>query len=258
LALQVCRATGFNRRWFVCAVGFFALMCVAPRLHADGAKHVDRAVIRYFASELGGAFSPRFIFERELSFESRLQALSDPDRLKDAARPYTGRHIRSALERHIAESLLANLRVDPAPTELEIARQAELARSILCNRIGGDPIFADAVAQEGMSEREVNNFLRRQARASIYLDRMIAPMLTPTRTELRQVYAVEHHPFVQLSFEEAEPLLRQWWIGHRLADAVEQFFSNARQRVSISLLIESRDAVDSEPINAEQPDSTTP
>jgi len=109
-----------------------------------------------------------------------------------------------------------------------------------------------------MPEREVTNFLRRQARASIYLDRMIAPMLAPTRTELRQVYAVEHHPFVQLSFEEAEPLLRQWWIGHRLADAVEQFFSNARQRVSISLLIESRDAVDREPTNAEQPDSTTP
>ena len=233
-------------------------MCVAPRLHADGARHVDRAVIRYFASELGGAFSPRFIFERELSFESRLQALSDPDRLKDATRPYSGRHIRSALERHIAESLLANLRVDPAPTEAEIVRQTELARGILCNRIGGEPVLVHAVAQEGVSEREVTNFLRRQARASIYLDRMIAPMLTPTRTELRQVYAVEHHPFVQLSFEEAEPLLRQWWIGHRLADAVEQFFSNARQRVSISLLIESRDAVDSEPTNAEQPDSTTP
>ena len=257
MGLHVCRAIGFKRRWFVCTVGFFALTSVAPQLHADGAKHVDRTVIRYFASELGGAFSPRFIFERELSFESRLQALSDPDRLKDASRPYSGRHIRTALERHIAESLLANLRVDPAPTEAEIARQTELARGILCNRIGGEPVFADAIAQEGMSEREVTNFLRRQARASIYLDRMIAPMLTPTRTELRQVYAVEHHPFVQFSFEEAEPLLRQWWIGHRLADAVEQFFSNARQRVSISLLIENQDAVDSEPMKAEQPNATT-
>jgi hypothetical protein len=255
LGLNVCRAIGFKQRWLVCAVGFFLFTCVAPRLYADGAAQVDRAVIRYFAAELGGVFSPRFIFERELSFESRLQALSDPDRLKDALRPYSGRHIRSALERHIAESLLANLRVDPAPTEAEIARQTELARSILCNRIGGEPVFAEAVAQEGMSEREVTNFLRRQARASIYLDRMIAPMLTPTRTELRQVYAVEHHPFAQLAFDEAEPLLRQWWIGHRLADAVEQFFSNARQRVAISLLIENREAVDSEPTKSEPPAS---
>lgn len=257
MGLELRCAKGFERRRVASAVVFLALMCVAPQLRADGARQVDRAAIRYFAAELGGAFSPRFIFERELSFESRLQALSDPDRLKDATRPYSGRHIRSALERHIAESLLANLRVDPVPTEAEIAHQTELARGILCNRIGGEPVFADAVAQEGMSEREVTNLLRRQARASIYLDRMIAPMLTPTQTELRQVYAVEHHPFGQVSFEEAESPLRQWWIGHRLADAVEQFFSNARQRVSISLLIENRDVVDSEPVSAAPPESTT-
>jgi exonuclease VII small subunit len=51
-----------------------------------------------------------------------------------------------------------------------------------------------------------------------------------------------------MSFEEAEPSLRQWWIGHRLADAVEQFFSNARQRVSITLLIDNRDEVETEPV----------
>jgi hypothetical protein len=208
-------------------------------------------VIRYVAAELGGPFSPRFIFERELSFEARLQALSDPERLKEATRPYYNRHIRSAIERHVAESLLANLRVDPIPTEAELARQTELARGILYNRVGGEGLLLSAAAQEGVSEREITNLLRRQARASIYLDRMVAPMLTPTRTELRQVYAGEHHPFVHQPFDETETALRQWWIGHRLADAVEQFFSNARQRVTISLLIESRDVLDSEPLNPE-------
>jgi hypothetical protein len=66
-------------------------------------------------------------------------------------------------------------------------------------------------------------------------------MLAPTRTELRQVYAVERHPFTQATFEEAEPLLRRWWVGHRLADAVEQYFANARQRVVITLLVADAD-----------------
>ena len=89
-----------------------------------------------------------------------------------------------------------------------------------------------------MSEREITNMLRRQARASIYLDRMVAPMLTPTRTELRQVYANERHPFAQQSFEDAEAALKRWWIGHRLADAVEQYYTNARQRLIVTVLTE--------------------
>ena len=222
--------------------------CAAGVAQAEvPSKRADRAVIRYGAPELGGARTPQFIFERELSFEARLQALADPDHPKDAPRPYLDRHIRNALERHVAESLLANLRVDPVPTEVELAQQTDVARRILCDRVGGDAALSDAAAQEGMSDREVTNMLRRQARASIYLDRMVAPMLTPTRTELRQVYAVERHPFAQQSFEEAELALKRWWVGHRLADAVEQFFTNARQRVTISLLIENRDASQAEP-----------
>ncbi len=41
---------------------------------------VDRAVVRFEAPETGGARRPRFVFERELAFEARLEALSDPDR----------------------------------------------------------------------------------------------------------------------------------------------------------------------------------
>jgi hypothetical protein len=197
----------------------------------------DRSVMRFFAPDLGGAPTPQFIFERELAFEARLQALADPDQSKDSPKPYLARHVRSAIERHIAESLLANLRVDPAPSDEELDRQAESARRILSERVGGSPALVAAAKAEGMSEREVTILLRRQARASIYLDRMVAPMLTPTRTELRQVYAVERHPFTQSSFEEIEPLLRNWWIGHRLSDAVEQYFANARQRVVVTLTV---------------------
>jgi hypothetical protein len=234
---------GAHLVWIILLVSASAARVV----HADTLSILaDRAVIRYGAPELGGAHTPQFIFERELSFEARLQAIADPDHPKDAARPFLDRHVRNALERHVAESLLANLRVDPVPTEAELAQQTDVARRILCDRVGGDAALNEAAMQEGMSDREVTNMLRRQARASIYLDRMVAPMLTPTRTELRQVYAVERHPFAQQSFEEAELALKRWWVGHRLADAVEQFFTNARQRVTISLLIENRDASQAE------------
>ncbi len=230
--------------WLVLLVS----VCAANTVKAEVSRiPVDRAVVRFGAPELGGVLTPQFIFERELSFEARLQALADPDYPKDAVRPFLDRHIRNALERHVAESLLANLRVDPAPSEAELARQTEVARRILCDRIDGEAALSSAAVQEGMSDREVTNMLRRQARASIYLDRMVAPMLTPTRTELRQVYAVERHPFSQQSFEEAELPLKRWWVGHRLADAVEQFFTNARQRVTIGLLIENRDMNRAEP-----------
>jgi len=197
----------------------------------------DRTVIRFFAPDLGGAPTPQFIFERELAFEARLQALSDPDQAQDAKKPYLARHIRSAIERHIAESLLANLRVEPVPSDEELDRQAQSARTILSDRVGGSAALSAAAKVEGISERELTVLLRRQARASLYLDRMVAPMLTPTRTELRQVYAVERHPFTQSSFEEVETLLRNWWIGHRLSDAVEQYFTNARQRVVVTLTV---------------------
>jgi hypothetical protein len=231
------------RRLF--ALGIFVL-CGALRVlhaHAQSTRSpVDRAVIRFVAPDLGGAPTPEFIFERELAFESRLQALADPDQAKDAVRPYLDRHVRAAVERHIAESLLANLRVDPVPSDADLDRQAESARRILSDRVGGDLSLASAAKAEGITEREVTVLLRRQARAGLYLDRMVAPMLAPTRTELRQVYAVERHPFTQSAFEEVEPLLRRWWIGHRLADAVEQYYSNARQRVVVTLLVARGDA----------------
>jgi hypothetical protein len=227
------------------ALSIFVL-CVALRAisaHAESSQGpVDRAVIRFVAPDLGGAPTPEFIFERELAFESRLQALADPDQPKDAVRPYLDRHVRAAVERHIAESLLANLRVDPVPSDADLDRQAESAHRILSDRVGGDLSLSNAAKAEGITEREVTVLLRRQARAGLYLDRMVAPMLAPTRTELRQVYAVERHPFTQSAFEEVEPLLRRWWIGHRLADAVEQYYSNARQRVVITLLGTGGDA----------------
>ncbi|MGC4068946.1 MAG: hypothetical protein QM784_30735 [Polyangiaceae bacterium] len=197
---------------------------------------VDRAVVRFSAPEVGGIRAPRFIFERELAFEARLEALTDADFARHSERPYLERHVQAALERSIAETLLSSLRVEPAATEAEIEQQATLARRILLDRIGGAEVLEQAARAEGMNEGELLSLFRRRARAGLYLDRMVAPMLTPTSAELRQVYASEPHPYRSVSYDEALPLLTRWVIGRRLREAFEQYYQNARQRLEIVLL----------------------
>src|SRR6188768_4357467 len=87
---------------------------------------LERAVVRFYAPEIGGVEHPRFIYERRLAFEARLAALADQDRGGD--RGYRERHVSAALERHISEVLLASLRIDPEPSEAALLRQVELAR----------------------------------------------------------------------------------------------------------------------------------
>ena len=194
---------------------------------------VDRVLLRFAAPEIGGLRSPRFIFARELAFEARLEALSDVEFPTETEHPYLARHLHAASERHIAETLLAALRVEPVVTERELEEQADVARRILLDRIGGQEVLARAARAEGMSEGDVSTVFRRRARAGIYLDRMVAPMLAPTSLELRQVYATDNHPYRGLTYDKALPLLRRWVIGQRLREAFDQYYQNARQRLTI-------------------------
>jgi hypothetical protein len=199
---------------------------------------VDRAVVRFVSPETGGVRSPRFVYERMLAFEARMEALADPDRgAADAARPYRERHIRAALERHVAESLLSSLRIEPEPTEKELARQTESARRILFERIGGVKPLEDSAKAEGIDSREITSMLRRQARASLYLDRMVAPMLHPSAAELRNIHAMVQTPFRNQPFDRIEPALRRWYVARRLSIALQAFFQGARSRVTIELLV---------------------
>lgn len=204
-----------------------------------GAERValDRAVVRFSAPETGGTRTPRFIFERTLSFEARLEALADPDRAAARdGRPYRERHVRAALERHVAETLLSSLRIDPEPTERELGRQTEAARRMLYERVGGPVALEKAASAEGVDSRELTSILRRQARSSLYLDRMVAPMLAPSEAELRNIHRSVQTPFRDREFEEVAEPLRRWYVGKRLAAALTSFFQNARSRVTLTLL----------------------
>jgi len=193
---------------------------------------LDRVVELWHAPETGGPGKPQFIFERELAFEARIEALADPD---PEPGPYHERHVRAALERHIAESLLASLPILKDPGAKAIAALAEVARGILEQRVRGRAKLIAAAAAEGMGSDELDALLRRQARASVYLDQMVAPMLEPGELELRELLRSGTTPFKDRPFEVVRDELSRWYVGQRLAQAVEAYFQNARSRVVINV-----------------------
>lgn len=195
---------------------------------------LDRVVARFYAPETGGVERPRFVYERRLAFEARLQALADQDRGADE--PYRERHVSAALERHVSEALLSSLRIEPEPPEPVVLRQMDLARKLLIDRVGGEEALLAAQRAEGISNAELSGILRRQARASLYLDRMVAPMLRPSDAELEAIQrsapvALQNEPFARV-----RPLLLRWYVSKRLASAMSSFYQEARSRVTITLL----------------------
>lgn len=222
------------RRLIAIALGGLALLVEGAALAAPAT--LDRVVVRFYAPETGGVERPRFVYERRLAFEARIEALADRDRPSFDAQPYRERHISAALERHVSEVLLASLRIEPEPSEPVLSRQMELARKLLSDRVGGEDPLLEAQRAEGVSNAELGGILRRQARASLYLDRMVAPMLRPSDAELEAIQRSAPPALQTESFERARPLLLRWYISRRLASAMSSFFQEARSRVTITLL----------------------
>lgn len=207
------------------AVGAAAELPVVPETTA-----IDRVVVRWNAPETGGVQKPQFIFARELSFEARLEGLADPDPDRAA---YRDRHVRAALDRHIAETLLASMPTLPEPKPAEIAARAENARAMLEQRVGGRDRLVEAAAVEGISSDELDAMLRRQAKASLYLDRMVAPMLEPSELEMLALHRSGSTPFSSMPFEGVKEGVKRWYVGVRLSQALETYYQNARSRVAI-------------------------
>jgi hypothetical protein len=208
-------------------------LSLAPAARAEPVR-LERAVVRFHAPETGGIGRPRFIYERTLAFEARIEALAAQERGSDA--PYRERHVSAALERHVSEVLLSSLRIEPEPSEALIVRQVELARKVLSDRVGGEVALVEAQRAEGISSAELSALLRRQARASLYLDRMVAPMLRPSDAELEAIQRSAPAALQNESFARARPLLLRWYVSRRLSSAMASFFQEARSRVTITLL----------------------
>ena len=219
------------------AAGFWGSVvaaALAPYASAEEAQVVDRTVVRFTAPETGGIAAPRFVLERVLAFEARLEALMDPAHRRAQAGPYTETHVRVALERHIAEALLSSLSIDPPPTRITIEAQMELARTMLSHQVGGEERLRSAARAEGIDTQELRRLFRRRALASLYLHHMVAPMLTPQDGQLHELHPKS--PFADQPFEAVKPELRRMYIGRALGEAVTAFYQNARSRLRVTVL----------------------
>lgn len=194
---------------------------------------VDRTVVRFTAPETGGNVSPRFIFERVLAFEARVEALADPAHRSSELAPYSETHVRAAMERHIAETLLASLSIDPKPSARTIEAQMNLAQAMLVHQVGAERLRA-AAASEGIDTQELRRLFRRRALASLYLHHMVAPMLAPREAALRELH--QKTPLASQPFDKVKSELARLYVSRALGEAVSAFYQNARSRLNVTIL----------------------
>jgi hypothetical protein len=215
------------------AIAILASSAVAHAQNgANGANErrvVDAVAVRFYSPETGGASRPLFVTDRILSFEARIEALTEG--FHDAKLPYLERHARSALEHHVAEEMLSRLPLENAPADLD-RLVAETGQALL-TRIGGPPAMALAAEAEHLAPSEVDAILRRFALAAIYMDRAISPMLKPTDDQLREVYRTAAHPYRSLTFAQAHVELERWFVAERVRVAESAYLQTARTRVKI-------------------------
>ncbi len=212
-----------------------AAAAAGPTAHADAparAAVVDGVAVRFYAPETGGPSRPLFITARTLAFEARLVALEEDPTSKG----YAERDLRAALDQHVVEEMLAYRPLDQEPDEATVGRVADIFRQSLAQRTGGEAAFARAADAEGISSSEVEVVLRRKARAALYVERGITPVLFPTDEQLRQVYRTSAHPFRRIPYDQCRDDLARWLAVERTRAAEQTFYQTARDRVTVVLL----------------------
>ena len=216
---------------------------------------IDQTAVRWHAPATDGVIQPQFVSARMLAFLARLEALV-AGKPSDAP-AYDSKHVRLALQRHITEVILANLPVDPQAKPKEIADYAEEARNVIERQIAekqmtgtkersnnkgarsGRRLIAAAAVAEGIDAEDLDAFLLRRARASWYLDKMVAPMLEPSTADLIAVQRSGQTPYTKVSFAKARNQLRDWFLTTRLAVALDRYYRNVRSTVRVKLIMPS-------------------
>jgi hypothetical protein len=200
---------------------------------------VDRAAVRFFAPETGGADHPRFVLERTLAFEARLEAMGDGAAgLGEGARD---RDLRNALDHDVAEQVLATLAqkliddspADKRPPQSEIDAVSRRMATALVERLGGRPRIDAAAAAEQVDPTEVDALLVRGGLAAWYLDRSVTPILHPSEEQLRDVFRTAAHPYRGRPFDEVRDALERWFVLDRVRVAEAAFLQAARSHVKL-------------------------
>jgi hypothetical protein len=235
-ASSACRAA---------SVAALAALMAAPPARAETAPArmvLDRAVVRFYAPETGGAARPRFVEQRTLAFEARLESMAErPEGNGDG---YQDRHVRAALDHHVGEEILATLAHkliggSPAsrrPSDADLARVQQDLANALFERLGGRAQVQAAAIAEQLDAAELDTLLRRQALAAWYLDRAVSPLLQPSDEQLREVYRTSTHPYRGRPFEEVRTELARWFLMERVRAAETAFYQGARSRVVVVVI----------------------
>jgi hypothetical protein len=212
-----------------------------PVPHVAGAV-VDRVVVRFYALETGSSLRPRFVTERVLAFEARLEAEAEGKADGGGALGVAGegsypeRYVRAALEHHIAEELLASLQIQSGVEPAELPALAKAARVAIVERIGGEDALRAAADTEGIDAAEIDAILRRNARAAYYLDHEVSPILHPSEEQLREVFRTSAHPFKGKKYETVHDDLERWFVAERLRVAEASYLQTSRNRVKIVMV----------------------
>jgi hypothetical protein len=200
---------------------------------------IDRAVVRFYAPELGGTLQPHFIGERLLAFEARLEAMSEtPDGIGDG---YDERRVRMALDHHVsaevaatlAHKLIAALPSSRRPSQEELAAVRTELSTALFERLGGEDRVRAAARAEQFDTEELDDFLSRQALAAWYIDRAVTPILQTNEEQLREVFRTAAHPYRGKSFESVRAALERWFIVERVSVAETAFLQGLRVRIVV-------------------------
>ena len=208
-----------------------------PRPAVAELRIADRIAVRFVTPETGGVAQPRFITERELAFYTRIEALQEQTSVDGT--DYPERYVRSAVDRLVARSMLANLMVQRGEEPPDLPRLAIEARTELEARIGEKPL-ANALQKEGIDDAELLAFLRDEVRATYYVDRSIAPILLVTEDALREAFRTMIHPFRAAKFDDVRGKLRRWLVTERLRAAELEFLQSARARTRVSTVRNGR------------------
>ncbi len=191
---------------------------------------VDAVAVRFSSPETGGATRPRFITERELSFDARLLACAEEARLADPQ----DRHMRAAVDQRIAVEMLSHLPLEPEPDANALLRVARILEAAVMDRVGGESVLRAAAAVEGFDSHEVDTTFLREARAALYVERAITPVLYPSDEILRDVYRTTAHPYRGAKYEDVRDALDHWFALERLRATESQFLQGARTRVKVA------------------------
>jgi hypothetical protein len=113
-----------------------------------------------------------------------------------------------------------------------VAETVTTLRLALEQRVG-KPAIERAEKLEGVEPSELDAILERQARAALYVERAVTPILAPNEDQLRETYRTTSHPFRGRPFEDIREDLARWVVVERFRSAEQAYLQSARARVTV-------------------------